>query len=521
MNRTIITLTIAGVLLSACHRVEVPPTKPLEEKLTVVEKQEMMQRFGAALSIVVAESRPVRKLLKEKALEQFDKNFDVLWGVVKDTLVGEKTFQELMIEKTSAAFMDSIHLGIPLLNILFPDLPFFSLHPLGYSTTDNELPVVVPSPSLGLNLLYYNGELTDRLRRGLVPDFYVLVINENNRVRAFPKLRSGSLEGYGYSFISPAFDGRHPQTKAVATAPDSLIGSKAIEAFQYFYKEDTSINSMALQRDYIYYGLTPEKPSGPINSIMSEYLTFIEMDPKAFFKIADQPMAESTYEDPVIKESTVSRKKRDFTQEELIDALWTKGAYNLRVEILSSTGGTPKVLYIPVFPSELWDFNLEKTYQNNTFFRRSKYTYHIDPNKFTTKRYVLEPYSLCLGGWDLSTGSVYKHVSFIEEDENEEISKTVEYETTRMKASQFDGNLKLDVGLAKFSVEAGVSVKTDHSNTTKDKHTITVKRKVGSDDLGMDIIYFYDPIIKKRLSDGTYEAHVYNTGNVTFGVSAY
>lgn len=154
--------------------------------------------------------------------------------------------------------------------------------------------------------------------------------------------------------------------------------------------------TMALQRDYIYYGLTPTNQSGALNYNVNEYISFIEVNPTTYFNIADQTETGSISDDPYIKANSVSRKKRDFTESELIDALWTKGAYNFRFEILRSTNESPQILYIPVKPSDIWNFNLDRTYRHSTAFRHSKYTYKIDPNKFTSKRFYLSPGDISL-----------------------------------------------------------------------------------------------------------------------------
>lgn len=66
-----------------------------------------------------------------------------------------------------------------MLNILFSEIPFFGISTASYDSKNEDLPVVVPTEKE--NQLYFEGKLTDKLKKGLVPDFHVLVINENYR----------------------------------------------------------------------------------------------------------------------------------------------------------------------------------------------------------------------------------------------------------------------------------------------------------------------------------------------------
>ena len=112
----------------------------------------------------------------------------------------------------------------------------------------------------------------------------------------------------------------------------------------------------------------------------------------------------------------------------------------------------------------------------------------------------------------------------MEEDESTEITDTYSYETIKVHASKFSGDIKLEIGLGKNKASGGVSTEVSSSNTIKETKAATVKRNQSSDNLGNVRIYFYDPIIEKSESNGrktSYELHTYNTGYVKFGVAAY
>lgn len=488
-------------------------------KLTEEQREDVKVEFAKALSAVLYSNSEARRIIKSEAVKQFDKNYDVLWSTIRDVRVGDSSFVDHIATYSSKELVSIIDNQIPLLNILFPEISMFDISADTYNYMDIELPVAVSSN--GKNLLYVAGELTDTIPNGEIPAFHVLFVGENSRVEVDETSNTRS-SNHKYSFISPSYDGTRTQkwTRG-AIVGKSLVGDKAIRAYNFFYKDDSSINSMALQRDFIYYGITPTNQSGALNYNTGEYISFIEVSPKAYFRIADQTGTGSISDDPYIKANSISRKKQDFTQEELIDKLWTKGSYNLRFEIQRSTNDAPQVIYIPVKPSEIWNFNLDRSYRHSTALRHSKYTYKIDPNKFTSKRYNLSPYELSFGKWNLAEEAVYRYVTIQEEDESTETTTTYNYEVTKMKSSKFNGDTKLELGLGKATVGTGVSVETSSANTTKDTRTVVVVRKEGSDNLGSVKIFFYDPIIEAKKSSTEYQMRTYNSGYVTFGISAY
>ena len=523
INKKLIPILLVITLMLSCSNEELTETNINRSKVPILtdqQKHEVKTEFAKALSSVLWSNMEARRIVKTEANKQFDMNYDILWSTIKDVQIGDSSFADCIAARTSKEFVSCINEQLPLLNILFPEIKMFEISAETYDYSDSELPVVVSCGDK--NLLFFAGELTDTIPSGEVPAFNLVVVNENNRVEAVGANNTRGAN-YKYSFISPTYDGtnRYKQTRG-ASLSRNLVGDKAISAYTYFYKDDSSVNSMALQRDYIYYGITPENQSGALNYNTSEYISFIEVNPKTYFTIADQTIDNLINNDPYIKANSISRKKKDFTQEELIDALWTKGSYNLRFEIQRSTNEQPQIVYIPVKPSEIWNFNLDRSYRHPTAFRHSKYTYKIDPNKFTSKRYELSPYELSLGKWNLAEESLYRYVTILEEDESEAKTYTYQYEVTNVNSSKFNGDVKLELGLGKSSkLTTDVSVEASSTNTTKETRTVSVVRQQGSDNLGSVRIYFYDPIIETKISSMEYKVRTYNTGHVVFGISVY
>jgi hypothetical protein len=202
--------SLISLIFVACSNDDVVNDSPTAEGhsepeviLTDDEKAELKEDFAKVLSLVVYENQLVRGFLKNEAVKCFDKNYDILYLNVKDSLIGNKTFHDILAEKSSDLFISKIEKQMPLLNILFPELPMFNLKPENYSVEDKELPVAVSGKIS--NKLFFKGEKTDDLDKNEVPDFYVLVVNENKRVIVDKETRTSC--GSCYKFKYPEYDG--------------------------------------------------------------------------------------------------------------------------------------------------------------------------------------------------------------------------------------------------------------------------------------------------------------------------
>ena len=122
---------------------------------------------------------------------------------------------------------------------------------------------------------------------------------------------------------------------------------------------------------------------------------------------------------------------------------------------------------------------------------------------------------------------MYRYVNIIEEDESIETTYSDEYEVTRIKTNKFNGDIKLDIGIGetgsdKVSAEAGAEA--TNSNTIRETKKVSIVRKEESDNLGSLKIYFYDPIIEKKLPTENgkqkYQIHTYSSGSISFALTA-
>lgn len=514
-----------GLSLYSCSSHEIVEStnqSKVQPSTSQLTKHELKEEFARALSSVVSQRQDVRELLKTEALKQFDKNYDILWAEVRDAQVGGQSLRELLVAQSSEALIQEVEQSVPLLNILFPSIFMFNATPESYDSADVELPVALPSKDA--NLLFFDGVLTDSLTKGEVPGFHVLVVNENERVEVDPLYSLRATTGRRYRFLDDAYDGTKDALRSAENEP--FVGERAVQAFKYFNKNDNSEYSRALQRDYIYYGMTPENRTGKLNLNASEYIGFIEVSPLTFYSISDDVPEEGEQRrnehDPNIMHEEVYRKKVDFTEDELVDAMWTKGAYSIVFEIAKSNNSVIYAKKIPARPEQLWKFNHKRYYRHSTWIRSSKYTYTINPRDFTIKRFYVDKTLVPLDKWDLSEESPTRYVSIYEYDGRKEIETKLTVEFSKVDQSKFSGGIKLGLGLGKGDSKADLNTdlnaEVQAGRTERVVKEFTIKRMQESDALGNATIYFYDPIIKREISQGVYEYQTYSTGMITFGI---
>ena len=425
-----ITFTVLSFCLLNCSNEIEELNSTSSSSYSTATKEEIITDFAKVLSAVIAENQDARELIKTEALKKFDRNNDILWEEIKNKNIGSCTLRDAIIQKSSKEFIMQAEEKMPLLNIYFPEISIFGVSPEKYSSNDNELPVVANTPEK--DLIYFGGKVSGEIRKGDIPAFNVLVINENKLVEIDETSTRGSIRKYKLKyedFGKPQNDKVTRNGSEICPSVSFGISERLKQAYNTFNKE----NDIKYQRYYAYYGITPQKTTGTLNSDYAEYIHFIEVSPKAYDIIADQANVTGRT-DPMFSngktEIEVSKQKSDFTFNELVNKIWTSGSYVFRFEIYKSTEKEAIVKTVAVKPSEIWDFHEmeHRTYKSSGLFSHSKYTYKIDLNDFTTKKYYL-PTPICLGTWDIAEESIYRKVKIWEEDDSaeEEFSKDLKY----------------------------------------------------------------------------------------------
>jgi len=492
-----------------------------------IAKEAHKERFAAILSKAVYEREDVRTFLKEEALVQFDKNYDVFYPMVRAKTIGGESFRDILLSHSSEQELSEIERNVPLLNVLLADIPVLGIKPEAMDVADEEIPVAIAKESA--TALYLNGIKEGDLEKGEVPGFHLFVVNENKRVEpvrpqmqkmASTKMERGqgrTIPGISFAFKDPNYDGTVAEVQPLLWRPWWEVDWKARQAWNYFYKDDGSINQRAYQRDYIYYGITPQNRSGSLNRSVREYISFIEINPNVYFKISDQ------WEDPRLKETWFQHYGSGLSHQQLVERMWTHGAYNFVFEVISAGKTYSDRKYIPLKPDQIWDLHIKSERRNKTWFRKERHTYWINANDFTPKTYYLDAEKISLDPWDLAVEGLYRHVNIYEEDGEVETTTTETYESVHVNTQKFQGGgeVKLGVGPVSLSLKDGEKESTS-SSTVKKSTTVTRKYKQGSDFLGSSHIYFYDPIIIGRsnvFGSTRYDLNFYNTGSVKFGIA--
>lgn len=485
-------------------------------------KDKRMQKFSEILSKAVYERQDVREFLKAEALKQFDNDYDVLYYLVKDNMISNETFRDVLVNYSSEEEITDIERNVPLLNILIPEISIFGVSAENLDVTDNETPVIYSNDQK--TNLYLNGVIDFEIKKGEVPDFNTFVVNENDRVDAnsihydttsSKQSRNGSVQN-SISFTSPYFDGQSQQ-KSILNQRTIVQGNEldqlVVNSYNYFNENISHRDNpkeKSYQRDYVYYGITNKNSSGRLKPNVVEYLDYITVNPSTYFRFNFKGDEKGN---PTIQNHVIVNKRRPLSTEQLIDRMWTKGAYEFKFEIFSSSGNSTSVI-IPIKPSEIWDFNVEYDRRHGSFWRRSRHTYKIDPNKFTSKVFRLNN-MVAFTRWDIENESLNRFVSISEVNPSGSVTETVSRTVKKVAAGKFNASLKFGVG-EKISAELGGE--GSFSNETTSVETFSRTYNITDDVLGTFInVYFYDPIIVNK-QNNNHELFYYSTGAVNFSV---
>ena len=477
------------------------------------------------VDVPVAESEEVRQFIRKEALSRFDNDNDVFYPFVKDKIVpgtGAQTFRNILLSYCSEEELKAIEKSQPLLNILVPDLTlFWEFNAQNWDTSSNEVAVFCRNDET--NSLYANGENIGQLPVGEVPGFPCLVIKNNERLRV-NNAATRTVDGVGYEFISDAYDGsKHPQTRdsefdqVVEPVPGesaSWIQLNSDDPLVKAYYEFKDVPS-ACQRDYIYYGITKENKPGTLNKKIREKLYRFKINGTAFMVISDDE------KDPELVES-FSKKENYYTKEEILERIWTDGAFEIEfvscVSVEGNKDGMEKKIHLSCKPSDLFALTQIHIHHNNkTWFHRATNTYTTDPDNLVSKWVYPEfidtnkSHNLVFTNpWDLSQQSLSIHMAVYEVDAEGEntIQKTIVNEYANKADFSLDGGG--DAGEINLSSKLGYGFSSTHSETS----VMTYTRKVGSDDLGTLSFYFYDPVIVTSTGSNTYSLFSASSGDV-------
>lgn len=534
---------LIGILVYSCSSYEGPTNSTLQkEKKDAIEANVAQKEFAQILSKAVYSNSDMRKFIKEKAIKQFDNDYDVFYPYVKDEKVTDnKTFRDILLSYCSDKDRFSkIEESLPLLNILVPNLSLFKAFSADtWDLNDNEVAV---SYTLGNknSVLYGNGNSIMTLKPNEVPDFPLLVVKNSERMKIVSSTRATNGEGeYTYAFANPAFDGSSRKSTRYITYYDTIpqestdpyvkasdLDTAVIKAYNMFHNDDYSYD-----RDYIYYGLSYNHPTnGRLNQYMREHLYAFKMTSNIYYELTNLNTSNPKLDHPGKDKNTnarndygdISHDRGSLTDGEVINGIWTKGNFTIRFNTMIGTKGgaiSSKDLIYSVPPTQLFQVDsIHVDYRHSTGFRRSRYVYTIYPGYLRPRwvyvknlQYNTNDNLLFENAWDISNYSMTVHINVYEDNDPETI------ETTDTHTYEYDGNSDFSGDISggtapKYDIKLGLGESRKTTNTISQKTTVTV----GNYSLGEIDYSYYDPVIisdseKDKLG---YKVNAYGSGIV-------
>lgn len=473
----VVSILLCGTLFISSCTDDISSDKSGPSFSSVVEKTntEIKKEFGAALAKVLAESTPVRELIKKEALKKIDYDYDVLYLLIKDDVLSDSTTLEgLLLEYLDCNFLKLIENKIPNLTIFVPELP-------NNSFSAELWDVEADIPDVGIRTFDQDGVPAYSAQKGEyiinsfeVPEYPIVVIKENERIIA-ENMATKSLGVHGESlkkrsssnltlaFIDDEFNNLKEKnvssTLRIGRGDDKVPHNyeKAKEAYNIYKNID------GWHRDYVYYNLKPEAGiprdsiKGPFIYETKECIVGFELlgDPEEVLaQISDQGR------DPKIDSYS---GRRPYIS-------WTEGEFEFLVKInlgsISLVGS---------------DLNTYFRAKGDDLFQGGPGSGH-GPIKLGLKKMDLK---LPLFEWNLENYTPTVKIAIEEVDNTETIKNT---QTTTV---EFAGNIGYDIS-------SGTTVKKGlkFGASAKKSHTIgyEISTTIGNDELGEVVVNFGDPI---------------------------
>ena len=508
------------VTIASCTKAEI--TDVCCSSDSVLENNVSLKNFASVLSKAVYENKELRLFIKEQALEQFDKDYDVFYPFVKNEIVADgKTFRDIILQYSTPSELGQIEQKYPMLNILVPDWAWigcFSINSwdatlndvcVGYDTQEKEKP------------LFFNGEEIGQLPELSLPTFATLIVKNNERMKLVsPQTKGGEVE---YAFKYEDYDNTvqtkkvHPQYYEIEVdgvpdvsnfMPASSLDALVIDAYKIFGNDDYGIH-----RDHIYYGMTKDITNGKCNPRVYEVIKKIK------FRDMDGSLFDDSRDDFIKKDNRWEYEQNGAwaSAASLRDKFYAEGnvELNFYINVQSTTGTIVTKKHRSFSFGDL--FALEKAdleLYHKTWFTKDKFIYTIKQLYFHPRWCDVD---LEIEHWDLSKYSSDIYIRIEEEDPSGTETVHETYTTSFMKNFSASGEVSGNVG----NSQLGGNVKVGLGYGTQDKQDVTIDvtgtRNIGSDDLGTTRLTYNSPVIMKsgyHNNQSGYYVKTINTGSI-------
>ena len=406
----------------------------------------------------------VRALIKRESAKQFDKDYDILFSLVKDVEIRDGiTFEQYLAGyATSPKRLSELIENLPLLTIYVPELAKFSANTWEVST---QIPLVAVMNSdheekkhTKLKAFDYNGNQFE-LASNEEPTIPVIVVKENERVvvvsnnnngRLNPESIKGGLVYRGktnsFYFMDDVFDKEKEESIKKAARIANYNSFSKIPLTPVDPRVQEAWNKQApVHRDYVYYNILSPTGEGTLDYNYAEHITNIQF----------------------YNSTAINNANDDQTSD------WADGGLEISVDVLFFDGtgtlkNSNKMLAVPV----------------NS----------IKNTDGSPKAFYL-PYPVSIGPWDMRTqGNTWQFIV-------QEWDPIGEYTETVTHSSKFSANFKVSATIfTKIGLEGGGTYEETHTKQTTRKVSTT------SDQLGKAELYFRQPVITQE----TRNANFYN-----------
>lgn len=495
-----------------------PPA--IHANLTLSESK-AQETFARILSRAVAKEASLRKFLKEEALKQYDKDYDVFYPYVKDQVVANgKTLRDFLISYSSEQEMKSIERSSLLLTMMIPNLSNFNAFNVEeWDTADNQVAVTY-STGNEESVFYAEGDSLLSLPQGNLPSFPFIVVKSNERMKVVSQVTTRGLGEISctYDFANPEFDGsKNPTTRASyydednsEQAPDSIpylkaseIDYRCVEAYNLVNKDKALI-----AREYIYYNLSPSnKENGILDHNIKEKLYKFRIRPEKYYSLSDDDGIRQ--KDPKILPD-VFYKKGHPSHEQIARELWTDGAFEFVFHIYMGNTNLVETKIIPLRGNDVFYISkFHVRYKHKTAFRHSKWWYTTTIGDLKARWVDVSNSNLYITSeWDLTKNPLNVYINMLEADSGTMITMTEQYDASYTLGFNMGSDLTSKKSNNKLTLgfSAGVT-------ETKSK-TISYQYTEKDDPLGTIHLNFKDPIITsdKEANTKGYNIYSLNTG---------
>lgn len=470
---------------------ENPPVESLSDSEI---QQKSFEAFARILSKAAYSSPELRQFLKETAQKRIDNAYTVFYPLVKNEMVGERTFRELLREFDNNGELEEIETNLPLLNIHFPSVGLASVETL--DVTDDEL------PALFNNNIYLNGEIVDELSWDEVPGYNVMLLDNSftielssARGRADSRLLGGQY-AYTDDFFNPEvnprpktsmlsrtttsgpyYDDPNPKYDEAGIVPMDEIDPALLNAF------DVAGSDREAQRYVMYYGLEDLSQSpGDLSGNIKEYIYRFKINGENFRNIesTENPSTDSQY----FMFDYDANKGGPWTRQEVFSHLLRERPFKFRFVFSGGASDTQLLVEsttVNIYVQDIFNIAYTLDYTHSTALRHSKYKYRIEKDKMKAKWfYFTDPhnnhsvtyyYNVYIGRWDITHEPLTRYLACYAVNPNEGNTKDVTETFSVTSSSSGSLNAGINIGNLIKVIDGKISV----SNTTQRTVTTTYK----------------------------------------------